>query len=114
MEKDLVQESKLPCSTMVNICCLSTSKVVNSWTQINDESRNLRLGVAHFTTTITASSSGLSSLRELSCHHGLSSGPRGGWYGPDPSNDNNIQVRQWSANAPAWRIAVEGLSLEGK
>ena len=87
---------------------------------MNDESRNLRLGVAHFTTTITVNSSGLSGPRELSnaCVsfnlRGPSGGPRGGWYGPDPSNDNNIQVRQWSANAPAWRIAVEGLSLEGK
>ena len=108
MEKDLVQESKLPCSTMVNICCLSTSKVVNSWTQINDESRDRRLAVVHCETTIIASPSGFSASR------GFSGGPRGGWRGPDPSDDNNIQERQWNANAPAWRIAVEGLSLEGK
>jgi len=77
--------------------------ISRDWTQINDESRNFRFGVAHFTTPISASFSGI---------RGFSGGPRGGWRGPDPSNDNNIQMRQWSANAPAWRIAVQGLSLE--
>lgn len=37
----------------------------------------------------------------------------GGWWGPDPSDDNKIARRAWSTAAPAWRIATPGLSLEG-
>ncbi|OCK87184.1 uncharacterized protein K441DRAFT_701451 [Cenococcum geophilum 1.58] len=74
--------------------------ISRDWTQTDDESRNFSLCEAFVNV------SGLSGPR------GFSGGPRGGWRGPDPSVDKNIQERQWNANAPAWRIAVEGLSLE--
>ena len=42
-------------------------------------------------------------------------GPRGGTgHLPDLSNKDKIAKRDWNYNAPEWRKAVEGLSLEGR
>jgi len=71
-------------------CLLSQS------TQIDDEEREFPFEVTSFKAVAS-----------------VFSGPSGGWLGPDPSDDNKIQIRHWATNAPEWRQAAQGLSLEG-